>query len=393
MVKRLVFFSLIGVLMLTALALPSAKSAPARAQDDRLSVVASFSILGDVVAMVAGDAADVDILIPVGFDPHSFAPSAQDIVILTEADVVFTNGAFFEEGLTEILEEQPEINAIVVSQCVPIWAVGAHHDEEEEGEHADEEEHAEGEEDNHADEMSEEEMSAMAALCEAHYSEMQAALGYFPEYYEETMGPLYQLTCEPHGHDEEGEEHAEEDVHEEGSCDPHFWQDPHNGILWTLFIRDTLSTLDPVNAATYAANATAYIEELSALAGETFATLQAIPQENRILITSHQTFAYLTNPLEFEVAEGVIPGGGTGSSPSLEGITELLEIIEDTGVPAIFTEPTTSDDLIDQLADETGVDVFRLYTDTLSAADGPANTYLNLIRYNATTLATALGAQ
>jgi ABC-type Zn uptake system ZnuABC Zn-binding protein ZnuA len=200
---------------------------------------------------------------------------------------------------------------------------------------------------------------------------------------------LFELEC---GGDEHGEEHSEEgeDEHAEG-CDPHVWMDPHNVMLWTLFIRDSLSELDPNNAQVYAANAAAYLEQVAALIPELNSRLGALPAENRVLITSHNTFGYLVNPAEFEVVEGVLPGGGTDAEPSAADFVDLIQLIAETGVPAIFTENTTPSDVVEQLADETGVAVYALYTDSLGGPESAAPDYLSFIRYNVQTIAEALG--
>ena len=95
---------------------------PAQAQGKRLHIVASFSILADVVQNVTGDAADVETLIPLGTDPHAFEPSAQDVVTLSEADVVFVAGLFFEGGLLDVLREASR-TYYEVWGCLPIRSV------------------------------------------------------------------------------------------------------------------------------------------------------------------------------------------------------------------------------------------------------------------------------
>lgn len=152
-------------------------------QESRLQIVGSHSILTDVIANVAGDAADVTSVMPLGADPHSFQPTPSDLTALADAGVVFINGAFFEESLLETIENAAdEMNIVTVSSCVEILAFGGHDDEHGEGEeHAHEEgEEHEGEEhedegDAHAHDESETgDMNALAALCEQHYAEMEA---------------------------------------------------------------------------------------------------------------------------------------------------------------------------------------------------------------------------
>lgn len=158
-------------------------------------------------------------------------------------------------------------------------------------------------------------------------------------------------------------------------------------------IRDTLSELDPANAETYAANAAAYLGELAPLTEELFAAVEGIPEENRVLITNHDAFGYLTNPAGFETVRAIIPGGSTAAEPSAQEIVELSEVVEDEGVPVVFSENTVSNDLAARIADATGAQLLQLYTGSLGEADGPAATYLDYLRYNYTTIATALSGE
>jgi ABC-type Zn uptake system ZnuABC Zn-binding protein ZnuA len=421
MLKRAVFSGLIALLILAALPLGQPEGRRSYAQEERLRVVTTYSILGDVVQNVAGDAANVTVLMPVGADPHGFQPSAQDIAQMVDADVVFINGANFEEGIIEIFEDAgDEINAKAVSSCVPIWPFGGSHDHEHEHEDGDEHEHEEGEEHedeadheheegeehedeadheheegeehedeaDHEHEEDEEHHGEIGMMCAAHMSEMEALLGYTPEYYEDTLGPLHTLECGGHEHEEEGGEGEHE--HGEGECDPHLWMDPHNVVLWTLMIRDTLSELDPDNAAVYAENADNYLAQLAEVIEPSVALVETIPSEDRVLISNHLSFGYIAYPFEFETVRAVIPGGGTAAEPSAREIVQLIELIEAEGVPAIFSESTVSPDLVDQIAEETGAQVYKLYTGSLTDADGPATTYLDYIQYNYSTIAGAL---
>ncbi|MFP4323585.1 MAG: metal ABC transporter solute-binding protein, Zn/Mn family, partial [Anaerolineales bacterium] len=120
--------------------------------------MASTSIIADVARNVAGDAADVESLMPLGADPHIFQPTPGDVAALAETDVVFVNGMNFEEGLMPVIENaDDDINIQVVSQCVNILAFGGHshdhdHAEGEDHDHAEGEDHdhAEGEDHDHA---------------------------------------------------------------------------------------------------------------------------------------------------------------------------------------------------------------------------------------------------
>ena len=435
---------------------------PSFAQAEPLQVLASHSILADVVTQVAGDAADVVTLIPGGADPHSFQPTPSDLTALADADVVFINGAFFEEGLLEGIENaSDDMNIVTASSCVQIIAFGGHadeasdehededheegeehdHEEDEEHEHEDED-HKEGEDHDHEEHKGE--LSAMATLCEQHNDEMAAFYevdheegdehaheedeaedehdheedeaedehdheedevedehaheeGEEHEQHIETLGALYEADCgEGHGHEGEGEEEANEEdgehAHGHGVCDPHVWMEPHNVMYWTMLIRDTLIELDPANTETYNDNASTYLATVDALIQDFMVPMvETVAEENRVLVTNHDAFGYFAANYDFEIVGSIIPSLSTLSEPSAGDIAEVIDLINEQDIPAIFAETTVSDDLVQQVAEETGVPVTVLYSGSLSDANGPASTYLDYIRYNITTIVEALG--
>jgi len=91
---------------------------PSPRSGERLQVVASTSIIADVVRQVSGDLADLSVLIPPGSDPHTFEPRPQDIAVLSSADLVFTNGLHLEETLEPILDANVKGKVVVVSDGI-----------------------------------------------------------------------------------------------------------------------------------------------------------------------------------------------------------------------------------------------------------------------------------
>ncbi|MBZ0315393.1 MAG: metal ABC transporter substrate-binding protein [Anaerolineae bacterium] len=368
------FVSQLWMVALTAIILLNLKiPAPTTyAQENRLSIIGSTTMIADVVGRVAGDAADVTPLMGYGVDPHAYEPSAQDIVALDEADVVFINGANFEEGLIAILEEAAPENLVTISDCVAILPFGSN--------------------ENPIDAIPTDDMSSIADQCASHF-ETLAALGVEVnqgstlENGTEPLGLLYETNCTAGHHDDSADT---ESGHEEGNCDPHLWTDVRNVMLWTLMARDVLSEADPANAAIYATNADAYLVELVALDAEIAGLLASVPQENRVLITNHETLGYLAARYGYQIVGSIIPGGGTANEPSAEDVAALIETVLDYGVPAIFTENTVNAALAEQIAAETGASVYQLYSDSLTDADGPAHTYIDYMRANATAIMTAL---
>ncbi|MBP8974906.1 MAG: zinc ABC transporter substrate-binding protein [Anaerolineae bacterium] len=357
-----IFASVVLGLFLAVMGRSVPASAPASAQADRLRVVASFSILADVVSQVAGDAAQIETLIPVGANPHAYEPSARDVVRLSEADAVFVVGLNFEERLLDVVREASGGAVYELGDCLPIRPVIAGLDDH-------------GEEAGHADETSSASNpgDTLDALCTGHWETVRAAFGL------EALALPGAVTRADAAYPDTLAE-----------ADPHVWTDPVNVALWTLMIRDRLSAEDPANAPLYATNAEAYLEQLATLHAEIAAQMAALPAERRYIVTNHLAFNYLAARYGLTLVGVVIPGGGTSSEPSVREVLALIETVRSTGVPAIFTETTVSESLARQIADESGATLVRLYTGSLSEPGGPADTYLAYMRFNAAQIVAAL---
>ncbi len=190
------------------------------------------------------------------------------------------------------------------------------------------------------------------------------------------------------GVEESEEGHAD---HGHGPLDPHFWFDPNRVSDAVIEIATRLAILDPAGVETYTANATAYVAQLQELHAWTEQQLSGIPNEDRILITSHDSLSYFAVVYGFEVVGTVIPGGTTETESSAEQLAELIEIVEHEGVQAIFGETTVSERIARAVAEETGAGFYSLYSGSLGAAGSGADTFLTMIRSNVEIIAEALG--
>ena len=197
-----------------------------------------------------------------------------------------------------------------------------------------------------------------------------------------------------HGHEMSGQEmHEGEEghAHDHGELDPHFWFDPLRVKLAVNNIADLYSALDPEGQATYQENATAYGQELDELHAWIVETLAVLPEERRLLVTSHDAFQYFALRYGFEVVGAIVPSLSTEAEPSAKELAALIEAMEHAGAPAIFTEVSHSTALSARLAEETGTKlVSSLYTGSLSGPDGEADNYLDMMRYNVETIVEAL---
>jgi ABC-type Zn uptake system ZnuABC Zn-binding protein ZnuA len=355
----------------------------ANAQDDRLQVVASHSILADVVSNVAGDVVDVSSTMPIGADPHAFVPIPSDITALADADIVFVNGAMFEEGLLEAIENAgTDMNIVTASSCIDMLAFGHADDDHADDEHADDD-HDHALEDRCAQHIVEIDMLHGAG----HDHDDEHADDEHDHSATESLGLLYAAGCDG-AHDEADTA----DAHNHGACDPHVWTNPYNVMYWTLFIRDTLIDADPDNAETYQANASAYLEQLNDLTHNFIMPMvESVPTENRIIITSHESLGYFANHYGFDVIRTIMSSGSTLAEPSASDIADVINLITETGIPAIFGETTVSETIAEAITNETNAELYTLYTGTLSDTDGPASTYIDYMRYNVTIIVEALG--
>jgi ABC-type Zn uptake system ZnuABC Zn-binding protein ZnuA len=180
------------------------------------------------------------------------------------------------------------------------------------------------------------------------------------------------------------------DEHDHGGADPHTWMDVGNVIRWADTIAAALGELDPAGAVVYERNATAYKQELTALDKEIRAALATIPLERRKLVTDHDNLSYLAQAYGLEVIGAVIPAISTMAAASAQERATLQRQIQEQGVRAILVDATVNADVARQLAADTGVPVVTVYTGSLSAADGPAPTYVEMMRHTISEIVQAL---
>jgi zinc/manganese transport system substrate-binding protein len=172
-------------------------------------------------------------------------------------------------------------------------------------------------------------------------------------------------------------------------ADPHAWQSVANAKLYVGNIRDGLSSADPAGAATYRANAQAYLTKLDALDREVRDAVSQIPQARRKVISTHDAFGY------FAAAYGIAfiapQGVSTESEASARDIAAIITQIRTGKIPAVFLENISDPRLMRRIAAETGARVGgTLYSDSLTAENGDAPTYIDMVRHNIKALTSAL---
>jgi manganese/iron transport system substrate-binding protein len=174
-----------------------------------------------------------------------------------------------------------------------------------------------------------------------------------------------------------------------GKPNPHAWMSPDNARIYVANIRDALISVDPANADAYRANADAYIAQIDAAVGPIRDRLAAIPDDRRWLATSEGAFSYLAR--DFGLRELFIWPINADQQGTPQQVRRVIDAIRQNGVPTIFSESTVSPDPAQQVAREAGIRYGGvLYVDSLSEADGPVPTFLDLLRVTSETVAQGL---
>lgn len=272
-----------------------------------LKVVATFSILGDMVTQVGGGAVEVVTLVPPGGDAHSYQPAPKDAQAIAAAGLVVVNGLRMEGWLDRlILASGTRAPVVVASSGVKPLIMG-----------------------------------------------------------------------------DEGGSGAK------AATDPHAWQNLANGQIYVRTIAEALANANPVNADGYRRRADAYVKELADLDRWVHDQIDQVPPAKRKVITSHDAFGYFAKAygITFLAPSGI----STESEPTAAGLGKLTNQIKAEHIKALFLENMTDPRLLAMLAKDSGAVIGgTLYSDSLSPAGGPADSYVAMFRHNVPALAAAM---
>lgn len=194
----------------------------------------------------------------------------------------------------------------------------------------------------------------------------------------------------PEEHDEHGHKKADKHGHHH-DVDPHAWQSVANVKLYVENIRKALTEVDAEGASAYAANAAAYQQELDALDAEIKAAVAALPKARRSVVTTHDAFGYFADAygLKFVAPKGV----SSEAEASAKDVARIIRQIKAEKIPAVFLENISDPRQMQRIAAETGARIGgALYSDALSPPDGPAPTYVDMMRHNVRELTKALSS-
>ncbi len=321
--RRLLSAAMLAALLAAAMACAPASAADREAVgspgEARLRVVATFSLLADIVAQVGGDRVLVGSLVPAGGDMHVFEPGPNHARQLAEAGLVVGNGLGLEGWIDRLVRSSGYRGPVLLAS------------------------------------------RGIEPLRDA------------------------QVAGDRHAHRlGAGDRHAE-------GIDPHAWQSVPNMKRYVGNIADGLCEQQPTGCDAFRANAERYVARLDLLDRDIRAMLAPIPAERRKVITSHRAFGYYAR--EYGVTFLAPAGLGTGAEPSAAAVGRLIRQIREQQVTAFFVEGISDSRLIDRIRAETGgASPGTLFSDSLSAPEGPAASYEAMMRFNTAAITAALSA-
>ena len=352
------FIQVMGVGVLSIAALATARAEPVR-------VVATFSVLGDMVKQIGGDRVALTTLVGPDGDALVFQPSPADARAVAKAQLLVVNGLGFEGWMERLLEAASFKGALVTAadgvDAIEYVHGDEHHDDAEQDAHDGGGSARHGHDDKGA---------AKAHEDDDHHDKHKEHEGKRPEHHD--------------GHKEAG--HHD---HDHGTHDPHAWQDPASAQVYVRNIAQGLSAVDAANATYYQERLANYLKKLQALDAEIKTSMAQLPASQRTVVTSHDAFQYFGRAFNLTL---LAPQGlSTESEASAEDVARLIRQIRAHKISAVFVENLGDPRLVERIAAETGAAVGgTLYPDALSPADGPAPTYLDMLRTNARVLLGAL---
>ena len=299
--------------------------------EEKPKIVASYSVLCHFLTEIAEDTIDLTCLIDGQEDPHTYSPTPSQRKALEQARVIFYGGYDFEPQVINLITAVDEnIPKIAVHEEVITDPIMTEHEH-------DEHQHEEGE--------------------------------------------------------QEAETHSE-DREEELSADPHIWHDVYNAIAMVEYLQSSLLQLNPSQAALYLENYGKLTEELTQLHVWIQEQIATIPEEQRILVTTHDALNYYVSAYElkeYKTLQGLSPD----DAPSAADLKNLVAEIEQTQVPTIFAETSSNNRTINNVAREAEVKLSnrQLITDGLGAEGTDSDTYRKMMMHNTCAIVNGLGGK
>ena len=321
------FLALALAFSLTACTVPVEK-----ADDGKIQIVATLFPYYDFARAIAGDRADVTLLLSPGREAHSFEPTPLDAVTISESDVFLYNGGEGEYWVDSMLGAAGENIAVIARMMDYVDALDEEYVEGMQGADGHDHDHEHGSHDDHDD----------------------------------------------HDHDHEEDEHDSDEV----EYDEHIWTSPKNAVILCRAVCDAICKADPANEDFYRANCDGYCEQIESLDAR-FASLCESAPHKLLVFADHFPMLYFCREFGLDY-RAAFHGCSGDTEPSLATIKYLIDKVEDEDIPVVYTIDFGTKKVAAVVSECTGAAVDTLYSmQTVSRADFDAGeTYLTLMERN-----------
>ena len=181
---------------------------------------------------------------------------------------------------------------------------------------------------------------------------------------------------------------------EDGVADPHVWFDPELWGLCAQHVAREFAIHDPDGRETYEHNSKAFVKQMSDAMADGRKALEVVPPDRRILVTAHDAFTYFSRAFSFEVE--AVQGISTEGEPGLRRINELIDMLTEKRIAAVFTELSVSDKNINALMEGCRGKGHKLkiggslFSDTVGAEGTSEETLAGALKHNIQEITAAL---
>jgi manganese/iron transport system substrate-binding protein len=314
-------------------------ASPAVASVDAPKVVATTTILCDMVRQIAQETVNLTCLLEPGVDGHVYQPVPADRKAIENADLILYSGYDFESSLIKLINSTsnaaPKI--AVAEKAVPKPLMGHSHAHDE---------------------------------------------------------SLEKEKDHDHAHDHEHDQGHDDDQAKSGEPDPHVWQNAANGAQMVTVVTSALTQLEPEQKELYTKNGDALKTELSQIHAWISTQIETVPANNRKLVTTHDAMQYFSDAYNIPVSTA-LQGISTDEKPTATRVKELVDAVRESGVPMIFPEVVVNPKLIEAVARDANVQVSdrKLFTDSIGEPGSKGDTYPSMLIANTQTIVEGLNGK
>ncbi len=336
--------------------------------NEKLQVVTTNFAAYDFARAVAGDLADISILLPPGTDSHSYEPSPMDIISIDQSDLFLYLGGESDDWVDTILASTTDVNAVrMMGAQIVLLPEDAHT-------------HADGE-------------SCTDETCTEDHDHDED-----DHDHDDDVVCTDETCTEDHDHDDH--DHDEEtsivsstitNLGTVTSYDEHIWTSPSNAAAVVLFLADSFAEIDPDNADTYYANAAAYVEEITAM-GNAFTAFFAGVEEPVMVVGDRFPLKYFATEYNIEYY-AAFPGCSTETEPSAATMAYLIDLVNDRSIDTVYYIEFSNGLVANAIAESTGVEtaMFHSCENFTQEEIDSGMTYVDLMYQNLETLEATMG--